>query len=683
MRKKFASSMVVLILVIVLINIDYSPNNNSSDSPSLIDPINNGSNNEIRSMEPGDTRAFPGWLDEVRVANVTNEFHGWDMVVWGNYVHIVWRDSDSGGNDSIYYKRSTNNGLNWGNDILLYNSNYNHGPRIGIFENHVHIIWVSDDDSISYINSSDNGETWSDIIGWDWTTYPQASFMDSFEGPDIAVKDNNVYIVTNCMGAGHIISRRSSDNGSTWANWTQLGDFAFPWPTLSIDVTNNILHVTGYYLSPMSSQWIDHFFSDDNGDTWYENIWNPVVSVQTIEKVITYATVSTEADMYRLYYSLMDGVNNNIGTFVNYSFDSDPEIWFGPTQVITNGEGHFDVDKFHIVWGEKDGDNLRQLHSNITGQITDFSSNSTWPVININGGTIHVIWQDDRNSSIELYYSNRELVPSPPSSPSNQTAGLSPVDLSDIIINWDSSSDDGFGDNDVAGYTVYKSLTGVDGSYEFAAWIEATGSPSYSWTDFGAGDGDPNNYFYIVRANDTLNNEEQNEIKIGKVAIQFNDGWNMLSNPLIQSDISKEAVLQTLTGNYSSLQGYHAGKSLPWIHWNKDKPDSFNDEIEIFLEYGYFVKMDNPDSLVFAGAVPTSVQVSLTSGWNLIGYPSLTNHNRTAGLNNLLFDSDINAIQWFDSTTKTWHDLGLGDSFEIGRGYWFHAKSDCVWEVPL
>jgi hypothetical protein len=111
-----------------------------------------------------------------------------------------------------------------------------------------------------------------------------------------------------------------------------------------------------------------------------------------------------------------------------------------------------------------------------------------------------------------------------------------------------------------------------------------------------------------------------------------------------------------------------------------------NDLRDLNNDMGFWLRITDPEgtSLVVFGNEPTSNQtIQLYKGWNLVGYPSLTNYNRTSGLNNLNYGSGIDCIQWFDSSTKTWHFMGENDSFEIGRGYWVHAKSNCVWEVPL
>jgi hypothetical protein len=67
----------------------------------------------------------------------------------------------------------------------------------------------------------------------------------------------------------------------------------------------------------------------------------------------------------------------------------------------------------------------------------------------------------------------------------------------------------------------------------------------------------------------------------------------------------------------------------------------------------------------------------------MVGYPSFRGHNRTAGLNNLDFGFDVDVIQWFDASTKTWNFMGPDDTFKHGRGYWVHSRVDAGWEVVV
>jgi hypothetical protein len=197
----------------------------------------------------------------------------------------------------------------------------------------------------------------------------------------------------------------------------------------------------------------------------------------------------------------------------------------------------------------------------------------------------------------------------------------------------------------------------------------------------GAGDGDPSDYFYIVRANDTGGSEELNENKVGKMVIPLDHGWNLFSIPLIQSNTTREHVLQTVLGNYVSLQGYHAGKSRPWLNWHKDKPKSLNDVIEMNNEEGYYIKMTTVDDLVIAGKVPSLTQISLKAGWNLVGYPSLTERTRDDALASIL--GSYNKVEFYNTTSDKEEGIGPDDLMYPRYGYWIHATSDCVWDVPV
>jgi hypothetical protein len=266
--------------------------------------------------------------------------------------------------------------------------------------------------------------------------------------------------------------------------------------------------------------------------------------------------------------------------------------------------------------------------------------------------------------------------PPPPAPPTNLQAQLSGGGI-DVTLTWDASSDDGAGDDDVTGYTVYRSETGVNGVYEYTDWIPATGSPTYSWTDPGAGDGDANNYFYIVRAKDDLNTEEENVNKVGKVVYDLPEGWNLISIPLEQKDTLKEIVLQTIEGNYKAIQTYHAGSLKPWLHWHSDKPKEMNHIDDIDHIRGYYIKMINSDNLVVVGKVRDSTQISLRTGWNLVGYPYLESQIRDSALSSILGSFD--RAQSYNPVTKTYGFLGPNDNMSPGMGYWIHATEDCIW----
>jgi len=94
------------------------------------------------------------------------------------------------------------------------------------------------------------------------------------------------------------------------------------------------------------------------------------------------------------------------------------------------------------------------------------------------------------------------VVDEPPGRPQSLLAQDTPSDNGGSIdLNWNPSSDDGAGANDVTEYHLYRSQTsGTYGSGDLVATIPATGAPAYTYQDTTAVTGTP--YFYIVRAAD-------------------------------------------------------------------------------------------------------------------------------------------------------------------------------------
>jgi len=163
-------------------------------------------------------------------------------------------------------------------------------------------------------------------------------------------------------------------------------------------------------------------------------------------------------------------------------------------------------------------------------------------------------------------------------------------------------------------------------------------------------------------------------------------GWNLISLPLIQGDPSLAKVLESIDGNYDALQRYDITNSNdPWKHYKLGKPFG-NDLSAIDETMGFWIYITQPgDTVFFHNGAPATVNqtIDLYPGWNLVGYPSLTSYDRTQGLNKLSFGTEVDSICSYDSATQNWKELGSTDNFESGMGYWVHATTTCVWEVPV
>jgi parallel beta-helix repeat protein len=172
-----------------------------------------------------------------------------------------------------------------------------------------------------------------------------------------------------------------------------------------------------------------------------------------------------------------------------------------------------------------------------------------------------------------------------------------------------------------------------------------------------------------------------------KKYILIKEGWNLISIPFNQTETKIHKVLFSIRESYDTIQSYYIRDNPdPWKHNHTSKPPHLNDFETIDHNMGFWIRITKSGGVLFqySGTRFTENQsIPLHPGWNMVGYPSLINRNRTAALNNLTFGVEVDAIWTFNAATQTWEDIKAGDYFEVGRGYWVHATQECVWEVPL
>jgi hypothetical protein len=214
----------------------------------------------------------------------------------GSEIVIAWTDNRDNESDEIYFKRSTNSGTTWGSDIRLTNKAFDsYGPSIGLSSPaNIHIVWWDDrymDNDIFYKHSTNGGINWSNDVRLtnDWG--------DS-ENPSIAVSGENVHVVwcDDRTVNFEIFYKRSTNSGLSWGPDTRItydnASSCYPYAT----VTDTTVHVVWtdnrdgngeiYYKSnpsgnpvgiqPISSEIPNHFSLFQN----YPNPFNPVTKIK-------------------------------------------------------------------------------------------------------------------------------------------------------------------------------------------------------------------------------------------------------------------------------------------------------------------------------------------------------------------------------------------------------------------
>ena len=77
-------------------------------------------------------------------------------------------------------------------------------------------------------------------------------------------------------------------------------------------------------------------------------------------------------------------------------------------------------------------------------------------------------------------------------------------------------------------------------------------------------------------------------------------------------------------------------------------------------------------------AVDRRTSIPLYAGWNLVGYPSLTNET----VANALWGTGADRVEVFDSG-EPYRIKEVGPTYLMkpGEGYWVHVPADTVWVV--
>ncbi|MFQ6106005.1 MAG: hypothetical protein ACE5QF_00225 [Thermoplasmata archaeon] len=267
--------------------------------------------------------------------------------------------------------------------------------------------------------------------------------------------------------------------------------------------------------------------------------------------------------------------------------------------------------------------------------------------------------------------------PNLPPEPPMLTAAYLSGGSQDVTLAWDKSADDGGGFNDVVEYDIYAAPT-LGGLQTYIGSEPATGAASYTWTCVGCGDGDPNQYFFYVWADD---GEEvtASSVVAGKFVRPLATGWNLVSVPLIQTDTSASVVLQTV--NSGRAVYYDAADQAD--HWKDYDTNQYVNDLEgIDRTMGFWLYSPAPDDFVVAGIVPDSTDVYLQIGWNLVGFPSFST---TYTIQDMMSITSVNEAEAFDAVSTPYLLKAVSpagaDQMVPGDGYWVYATSVSTWTV--
>jgi parallel beta-helix repeat protein len=264
--------------------------------------------------------------------------------------------------------------------------------------------------------------------------------------------------------------------------------------------------------------------------------------------------------------------------------------------------------------------------------------------------------------------------PSLPGPPTNVTATLTGNNQENVTISWNLSWNDRPGGS-ITNYAIYfgKVFDADGANYTFLSEIPAGNS---SYKHVMRGHGDPNNFYYIVVANNTLGKTTKGGNQAGKFTRNLKTGFNLLSYPLFLEDDKMESVLKTVEFN----EVWYFEPSIPTSKWKSySKSKSYQSPFEMDFRRSYWVNVTQDSNLTVAGMVMPRSGMILLPGWNLVGYPSVVNRTSAQSFAGIA----TREIEGFDGTSSPYFLRTMGPSDEMvpGYGYWVKVDSPVWWVV--
>ncbi|MFO7792577.1 MAG: C1 family peptidase [Candidatus Saliniplasma sp.] len=314
---------------------------------------------------------------------------------------------------------------------------------------------------------------------------------------------------------------------------------------------------------------------------------------------------------------------------------------------------------------------------NIVGRYDGYIEDNAW--ISTDGGST---WNELPDHGLDYNHALEVL-----------TGGSDGESKDHNLVSWNASPDD---PDEVEQYNIYRSelQSGPWDESTFLDSVSADGNAQYQYVDTDKGIADEILWWYVVRTVGANGLEEENTDAVQEPEVETSlfdvslttdtqtDGWNFVSFNLIPSDTSLTAILEDadygITGSYDKLMYYDA-ETDEWLSYIPGRDAHFNGLNSWDHTMGVWIQMNADDTLTVEGTEPTSTDITLNPGWNMVSLPSFSSGNH--GL-----PGEVDVVGFSDSSQENniAYDYNP-DNFEFapGEGHWIHNPTDTAitWTV--
>lgn len=392
---------------------------------------------------------------------------------------------------------------------------------------------------------------------------------------------------------------------------------------------------------------------------------------------------------------------------VEFSYVSQTDIWrlyAGPINTTGLSDLNFQWDNYYQDYGSgvtvkiqtcSDGSawhdtgwSITSGNGNVGPGLEQISVNTT----DVGSSTFYIGFTVDGNAyQLDYWYVDNAYL---------NCSGGSTTD--DNLLNWTLSPDDGAGENDVDHYNIYRSDSST-GPWDTAHLLTQVPAGTDTYTDTGKGEPDGITWWYVVRAVDNIGNEDTNTNPVPEPGATYDvhnlgtltaggssGGWNFVSfnldadgdNYAWANDLVEilEDTEYGISSSYDKVM-YYSAVDGDWKTYVPGRPSHYNDLHEWNRKIGVWIHMTADDNLTIEGTAPVTTNITLEPGWNMVGYPSITDRLASETL-----PAEVSKIGVFDP----YEDYNVNHipdlpkyTLTAGEGYWVYNDADhsVVWTV--
>jgi hypothetical protein len=331
----------------------------------------------------------------------------------GSNIYVVWEDTTSG-HLEIYFRRSVDAGGTWEKSHRLTNYPYPGGsfdPAIAVNGSNIYVVWWGPtpgghDYDIYFRRSVDAGNSWE-------KTMMLTHIQGHSHYPAIAVTGSNIYVVWQNQKANSpmnhdIYFKRSVDYGVNWTVDKRLTNNAGAsyYPAIAVEESN--IYVVWKDDTPGNRE-IYFKRSVDGGSTW-----NPIKRLTKTSGNSDYPNIAVNGA--NIYVIWRDDTTRSREIYFKKSFDGG-STWKRTKQLTNSKPSAIGLSmaihekNISIAWGggiylkrSVDGGSIWKKDQRLTN-----NSSAYYPALAMDGSNIHIVWQDQRFGSPEIYYKKGSL----------------------------------------------------------------------------------------------------------------------------------------------------------------------------------------------------------------------------------------------------------------------------------